>query len=257
MSNDLSAILQAVADGTLSPEEATARIEARPAPSADDATPAAPIEPVRRLVIRGGALRLIVVGDPEVAEAVADGPHRTERDGDALVISSNVTEGGYSTEPPRSAFMSWLSQVMDRVGATLTIRVNPELPLQVLMVGGSLDITGIRAAVSVGVEAGSARLAEGAGPVNLEVTSGSARVDWTFTGESAVRADMGSAFVLVRADSDVAVTAEATLGQGLVKAHDGIRTSKSDQSTSPVIVGAGAGTLHAVARMGSVQVTIA
>jgi hypothetical protein len=108
----------------------------------------------------------------------------------------------------------------------------------------------------VGVEAGSAKFWSGSGQLKLEVMSGSAKVDWAFSGESTVRADMGSATVLVRPESDVRVTAEASLGQALVKAHDGIRKAQQDSVTSPVVVGAGTGTLHASARMGSVQVTI-
>ena len=35
------------------------------------------------------------------------------------------------------------------------------------------------------------RLENCSGPLQLDVVSGSARVDWTFTGESRIRADMG------------------------------------------------------------------
>ena len=263
----LSQILHSVAEGTLSPEDATAAISALEPSALERSAPAphgaptdvaeSPAEPVRRLIVKAGALRLVVIGDPTVALAVADGQHRAERDGDALVLNSNLSEPGYSTEPPRSAFVSWLSQVMDHVRATLTVRVNPDLPLQILMVGGTLDLTGVKAGASIGVEAGSARISDGEGPLHLEVTSGSARVDWTFTGASTVRADMGSAAVLVREGSDVIVTTEASLGQALVKAHDGISKPQGDQPSPPVSVGAGSGTLHAATRMGSVQVTIA
>lgn len=252
MSTELSAILQEVAAGNLSPDEATARINAlTPAPS-QELVP----DPAQRLLIKGGGVRLIVLGDPSVKEAVADGPHRMSRDGDTLVISTDTTDGDYSTEAPRSAFLNWLNQVMERVGATVTVRVNPALPLQLLLVGGALELSGINAAASVGVEAGSAKLTSGTGPLKLEVMSGSAKVDWTFSGDSTVRADMGSASVLVRPESDVSITAEASLGQALVKAHDGIRKAPQDMPTTPVAVGAGTGTLHASTRMGSVQVTI-
>lgn len=253
--SSMTEILQAVADGAMTPEEASAAIEELRRQGAQviptDATP------VQRIIIKGGAARLVVIGDPNVREAVAEGPHKMVREGDALLVTTNMAEGEFSTEAPRSALMNWLSGVVDRVGATLTVRVNPYLPLQVLVVGGALDLTGVRAGAAIGVEAGAAKVEASSGPLTLDVISGSARVDWTFTGESRVNVDMGSANVTVRPDSDVTIVGEATLGQAVVKAHDGIRKAAGDMATEPVVVGAGTGSLRAVTRMGSVQVTLA
>jgi hypothetical protein len=254
----MESILQSVADGSLSPDEAkTLLADLRTPSSGDEAPTSADLVPVQRILVKAGAARLTVIGDPEVAEAVAQGPHRMERDGGTLLVTTNMAEGEFTTDAPRSGLLAWLTQIVDRAGASLEVRVNPDLPLQILIVGGALDVAGLRHGAAIGVEASSARIADGSGPLQLEVMSGSAKVDWTFTGDSKVQVDMGSASVLVRPDSDVAITAEASLGQAVVKAHTGIVKAMGDAVTAPVPVGAGAGRLHAACRMGSVQVTLA
>jgi hypothetical protein len=249
MSDDIRALLEQVAAGTISPEEASAQLRAVTPPDVV-------AEEVRRIVVKAGAVRLTVVGDESVAQAVADGPHTMRREGDALIIDTNTTQGDFSTEPPRSAFMSFIGQMVNRVGAAVEIRVNPDLPLQVLLVGGPLEVRDVRAGASIGVEAGSAQLT-GSGPLLFDVASGSGRVDWTFSGESRVRADMGSVNVTVRPDSDVVVTADTSLGQALVKSHSGNLKAPQDAATPPITVGAGTGRLTVSSRMGAAQVTIA
>lgn len=246
-------ILQAVADGTLDPDRASALIAA-----VRDNSASTDIDrsPVTDILIKAGGARLNVIADPAVAEAVAEGAHRMERQGGTLLITTNVGEGDFSTAPPRSALLSWLTQVVDRVGQVLTVRVNPDLPIRILIMGGSLDLTGGAAGVSVGVEAGSARIEGGQGPLQVDVVSGSAKVDWTFTADSSVRADMASAQVRVRPDSDVRISAEAVLGQAVVRTDQGMHESVGETSTPEVVVGSGSAVLSATARMGSVQVTV-
>lgn len=249
--NNLQEILQAVADGTLDPETAGEQLSASRRPAEPEAA-----EPINQISIKAGAARLVVIGDRDVAEAVAEGPHRMERSPEGVLhINTNTAEGDYSTTAPRSALLQWLTTIADRAGQTLTVRVNPDLPIRVLIVGGSLDLTGVAAGASIGVEAGAARVSAGAGPLQLDVVSGSAKVDWLFSGDSSIRSDMGSAQVTARAGSDVRVTAEATLGQATIRTEQGTLKASDDSPTPEVVVGDGAGTLHATARMGSVQVT--
>ncbi len=246
-------VLEEVAAGRLNPEEASTRIRELSAPG-EEVAPMA--EEVRRVVIKAGAVRLIIVGDDSVAQAVATGPHTMRREGDALLIDTNTTEGEFTAEPPRSAFMTWLGQMVNRVGAAVEVRVNSDLPLQVLLVGGLLEMRDVRGGASVGVEAGSAQLS-GAGPLLFDVASGSGKVDWVFTGQSRVRADMGSVSVTVWPGSDTVVTAEASLGQAVVKTHTGNQKASGDTGTAPVTVGEGNGRLTVSARMGAASVTLA
>ncbi len=252
MSDELRAVLEDVATGKITADEASTKIQELQRPAGEVMVNDTP---VARIVIKAGAVRLRVTGDPAMAEAVAEGPHSVTRDGDALVITTD-NGGDYTVDPPRSAFMNWVGQMVNRVGATLDVRVNPDLPVQILLVGGPLDVNGIRAGASVGVEAGSATLS-GSGPLLLDVSSGSGKVDWTFTGQSRVRADMGSVSVTVRPDSDVVVTADTSIGQAVVKSHMGNLKAPQDGSTPGVTVGHGNGSLTVSSRMGSAQVTVA
>lgn len=254
MSEELRALLEDVATGKLTPDEASRRLSELSEPTGAHMVETE--QPVTRIQVKAGAVRLTIMGDPNVAEAVADGPHTMRREGEALLIDTNTTQGDYTVEPPRSAFMTWVGQMVNRVGATVQVRVNPDLPIQVLLVGGSLELAGVRAGASVGVEAGSAQLS-GYGPLLFDVASGSGRVDWVFTGESKVRADMGSVAVTVRPESDTMVTADTSLGQAIVKSHTGNLKAPQDGATPAVAVGDGQGHLTVSSRMGSAQVVIA
>lgn len=260
MTDDLRDLLDKVARGEVSPEEAQARLSQNPptpqaSPQAPPPPPQPPQEPVARISVRASAVRLIVVGDPTVDTAVADGPHRVEHAGDRLTIHSDLSSGQYQSETPRSAFAALLSSV-NKAGSTLRVRVNPDLPLEVLEIAGSLELSGVRGPASVGVEAGSARVHDGSGELKLSVASGSADVEWRFSGHSSVTTDLGSSRVLVLPGSDVAISAEATMGVATIRLADGTVVKASPQGTPPVLVGPGAGRLAVTSRLGSLVVTV-
>lgn len=255
MTDTVREVLDAVAAGTLSPAEASALLAARQ--GVPDS--AASTSDVRRLMIKGQAVKLSVLGDPSVADAVVDGPHEVRREGDALVITTRVVHEQDNSDPPKSAFMNWVNQMVDRVGTplpALTVRVNPSLPLEVLVAGGTLDLGGTKAATSIGVEAGSATINDGIGPLQLDVSTGSAKVGWTFTGESRIRVEMGSVVVAVRPESDVQVCCEASLGQATITTATQSIKAPSDGLSRAINVGAGSGALTVRARMGSAQITL-
>lgn len=256
MTDDLRDLLNKVANGEVSPEEAQERLRQAPSPAAAAPTPPPSQDPVARISVRANAVRLIVVGDPLVDTAVADGPHRVEHVGDKLTIHSDLSSGQYESETPRSVFATWLSSV-NRAGSTLRVRVNPDLPLEVLEIAGSLEVSGVRGPVSVGVEAGSAKLHDGSGELKLSVASGSADVEWRFSGSSSVTTDLGSSRVHVLPGSDVAITAEATMGMASIRMADGTTVKASPHGNPPVLVGPGTGRLNVTARLGSLVVSVA
>lgn len=253
MSDEMRDILNRVASGEISPEEAQKLLGPADA-TAGPSGPSTP-EPVRRLAIRSRAVRLVVRADPNVDTAIADGPHRVSHVGDTLTVHSDLSAGQYEAEAPRSTFATWLT-TMNRAGETLTVRVNPDLPLEVLTIAGSLELTGLRAAASIGVEAGSARLLDGSGPLTLSVASGSADVEWRFRGESSISTDLGSSRVTVLPDSDVAITAEATMGASTIRMANGMTIKASQEGNPPVVVGAGTGRLKVTSRLGSAVVSV-
>ncbi|MCU0263364.1 MAG: hypothetical protein MUF09_06760 [Candidatus Nanopelagicales bacterium] len=263
MTDDLRTLLNRVAAGELSPEEAEILMNAAKSaasgtdqPPSDQPAPDQPApEPVRRISVRGSAVRLVIVADPTVDTAIAEGPHRVSHVGDRLTVHSDLRVGEYEAEAPKSTFATWLSNV-NRAGSTLRVRVNPDLPLDVLNVAGSLELSGMRATTSVGVEAGSAKLHDGAGQLTLSVASGSADVEWLFQGECSVSTDLGSARLTLLPGSDVTVKAEASLGLATIRLADGTTIKATPEGHPPVIAGAGTGTLGATTRLGSLVVSV-
>lgn len=253
MTNNLRDILDKVASGELSPEEAQKRLAELTPPTA--APQPEPELPVRRVVIHSTGMRLQVNADPTVDTAIADGPHRVTQEGEQLVINSDLGAGGeYTSETPRSAFMNWISNV-NKAGSILRVRVNPKLPLEILNIAGPLELSGMAAPVSVGVEAGSAKLVGGAGPLNLSVATGSAQVEWQFTGQSSVSAEIGSANVTLLPGSDVVVTVEASLGAAHIRTAEGVQKA-SGSSPQVATAGNGTGSLKVSAKLGSADVRV-
>lgn len=248
MTTDMRTILNRVAAGEISPEDAQSLLNPQPT----SPVPAV----VRTVVIRANAVRLTVVADASVDTAVADGPHRVEHDGDRLIIHSDLSKGEYSAETPRSAFMLWVNSGL-RAGAPLRVRVNPSLPLEILNVAGSLELTGQHAPVSIGVEAGSAKITGGRGPLKLSVSTGSADVEWQFIGESSVSSEMGSVQVAVLPGSDVLVTAESSLGSAQIRTGESTLRARGTETTQAVTVGAGTGRLSVTSKLSSAAVRIA
>lgn len=254
MSEELRDLLKRVAAGEISPEEAESALKGSgTAPAPDESAPEQ--EPVRRITVRTSAVRLVVVADPNVDTAIAEGPHRVSHVGNRLTVHSDLRVGEYEAQVPRSTFATWLSNV-NRAGSTLRVRVNPDLPLEVLTVAGSLELSGMRSPVSVGVEAGSARLHDGVGPLTLSVASGSADVEWQFTGNCSVSTDLGSARLTALPGSDVSITAEATLGLATIRLADGTTIKATPEGHPPVIAGTGTGHLAASTRLGSLVVSV-
>ncbi len=103
MTSDLRSILNDVASGTISPEEAQILMSERAA--AAGGPPEEEPRVVKRIAVRGSAVRLTILADPTVATAVAEGPHRVEQIGDQLLITSDLSQGEYTAEAPRSASM--------------------------------------------------------------------------------------------------------------------------------------------------------
>ncbi|MDI1290453.1 MAG: hypothetical protein PSX37_10955 [bacterium] len=248
MTTDMRTLLNRVASGELSPEDAQALLAGSPAPLP------APVA-VTEVVIRASAVRLTVIADASVDTAVAEGPHRVEHDGARLIIHSDLSVGQYSADTPRSAFMNWINAGL-RAGAALRVRVNPNLPLEVLNVAGSLDLSGHQAALAVGVEAGSAKIARGRGPLKLSVSTGSADVEWQFVGESSVSSEMGSVQVAVLPGSDVLITADSSAGSVQIRGPQGNQKIPGAGSATAVTVGAGTGRLSVSAKLSSASVRI-
>jgi hypothetical protein len=236
-------ILNQVASGTITAEEGAARLDALEAEATvEEANPApAPSTGIRQVTVNSRFGNTEIVGDPSVATAVADGPHRARQEGDSMVIDQSVLSGETTFEFSRSRISIPGFNSRDK----LVVRMNPALALRMRVQAGNVAIRGVRGPITSDVQAGNCIVDGFAGPVNLMVSAGnleaSGRLDG---GSSAIRCQMGEVKVSLDKTSNVRISAHTTMGKVEI---EGVR----DQ-----VVGTGAGALDITCTMGDVKVSV-
>ncbi|HEU4948197.1 MAG TPA: hypothetical protein VFT31_13685 [Kribbella sp.] len=169
---------------------------------------------VQRVTVRAIGRRVRLIGEPAINGVAVDGPHVIKRDGDTLAISSEgdmgVSIDGFSMlRNPTD-----LKSHVNGLARELSIRVNPSLQVEVEVTGGSVNAERLPGLSRVRVTAGTAKVADVDGPIDLLVQAGSATLDAQITkGRSRVRVESGTANVNLRRGSDVRVHTEAQLGR--------------------------------------------
>jgi hypothetical protein len=282
MDEERRRILTQVARGELDPSEAADRLAAldeRYAKSGEPTQEASreerqstwsppPLAPagdeVRRIRIEGQMLGVTVVGDPDVREAVAQGPHSAHRDGDTLVIASEVGEG-FSFSPFGSGRRGRSMMIGGRsVAESVNIRVNPNLPLDVELRAGTLTVKGVHAPIRADVAAGSAKLRDVTAPIDIEVSAGSVNVSGRITsGTSRIRCDAGAVNLKLDPSSSLRIRAESGLGKvrlpgyAAASAHRGGSGSPWNllSGTQETVIGDGDGELDIEVNLGAVHVS--
>jgi len=238
-------ILNQVASGTITAEEGAARLEALESEPAGEAATPAPVAAastgIRQVTVNSRFGNTEIVGDPSVATAVADGPHRARQEGDSMVIDQSLLGGETTFEFNRSRVSIPGFNSRDR----LVVRMNPAVALRMRVQAGNVAIRGVKGPITSDVQAGNCTVDGFAGPVNLVVSAGnleaSGRLDG---GSSAIRCQMGEVKVNLDKTSNVRISAHTTLGKIEV---EGVR----DQ-----VIGTGAGTLDISCTMGDVKVSV-
>ncbi|MGW6201263.1 hypothetical protein ACWF0M_34310 [Kribbella sp. NPDC055110] len=169
---------------------------------------------VQRVTVRAIGRRVRLIGEPAVNGVAVDGPHVIKRDGDTLAISSEgdmgVSIDGFSMlRNPTD-----LKAHVNGLAKELSIRVNPNLQVEVEVTGGSVNAERLPGLTRVRVTAGTAKVADVDGPIDVLVQAGSASLDAQITkGRSRVRVESGTAQVTLRRGSDVHVHTESQLGR--------------------------------------------
>jgi len=169
---------------------------------------------VQRVTVRAIGRRVRLIGEPAVNGVAVDGPHVIKRDGDTLAISSEgdmgVSIDGFSMlRNPTD-----LKAHVNGLARELSIRVNPNLQVEVEVTGGSVNAERLPGLTRVRVTAGTAKVTDVDGPIDVLVQAGSASLDAQITkGRSRVRVESGTAQVALRRGSDVHVHSEAQLGR--------------------------------------------
>lgn len=235
-------ILNQVAAGDLSPEEAEARLAELEGPEPASTATLEPAVTVRVIRIAGAAE---IVGDPSVKEAIAEGPHAVRREGGRLVIESRPEKGeGYVFGP---------FQFSTDAHRRLRIRMNPELALDAEIQAGSLRVRGLKGTITADVSAGSAHIDGFEKPIQVSVQAGSVSASGRLAeGQSRISCEAGSVRVALDPSSSVKIRARTTLGRVTIPGQ----TSRNvlGGETLEGAVGSGAGALDIESAMGSVTV---
>ena len=243
-------ILQKVATGAISAEEAAAELEAmeggaEPAASAPLAAP--PSGGIARVKIMAALGSVTVIGDESVLEAVADGPHTARRENGVMVIESD-----------QDAIGTGFIFTGGRFGFTrqVTIRMNPRLPLEADLDAGSLRVQGVRGPIKANIQAGSTRIEGFTEPIDLDIQAGSVRLSGRLTeGRSRISCQAGKVSVQLDRQSSVKIAARTSMGKITLPGTPSV-TGWGD-GTASAQVGGGAGSLEINSEMGAVTVEVA
>lgn len=169
---------------------------------------------VRRVTIRAIGRRVRLIGEPAVTGVAVDGPHVIKRDGDTLAINSEGDMGVSIDGLSMLRNPTDLKSHVNGFAKELSIRVNPMLQVEIEVTGGSVTAERLPGLSRVRVTAGTAKVTDVDGPIDLLVQAGTATLDAQITkGHSRVRVESGSASVTLRRGSDVRVHTESQLGR--------------------------------------------
>lgn len=264
---DRRQILEQVAAGTLSPEEADRLLrEGEPEATGPEA---ASEHPVRRVKVSVGVGGIDVIGDPTVAAAEVEGPHRAEVEGDALVVHGEWEPGedGFTFRVGRHAqrrrARAYAVHIGDRLAAgqrppRLEIRMNPSLALDCELDAGPLTISGLDGPIRARVAAGPVTIDGFSDSLDVHVNAGAVRATGKLVrGESRIEADAGGVRVELDPSSSVHVVAKAALGKVVVPGSDGRTGKRFAGDRREATIGAGDAELRVETAMGTVHVSVA
>jgi hypothetical protein len=254
-------ILLKVKDGSLSPEEAAARLERLEGAESDARGDHArggseQATPVRRIKVLGDFRTARIVGDPDVAAAVAEGPHSARHEGETLVIDArhDELEGDHEFRFTRHQDRPRIVIGLGTRPQPVSIRMNPDLPLEVDIDAGSASINGVRAAIKAQIDAGSIKIEGAESAFDLSVDAGSVSVGARLTeGESKISCDAGSVKVMLRKGSSVRVRATADIGK-VTLGRAGFGGMRIGSQAHEAVFGEGAGSLTISGSIGRVLV---
>lgn len=235
-------ILERVAAGEISPEEALALLGQAPAPTTNRAGSG-----IRRVVVEADLGALAIVTDDTVEDAVAVGAHELRRvDGEVRVTGprdrSIISDGRLL--PPRGRRHA------------LRVRMRPDLPLAVKLGAGTVHIEGLKASADVEVDLGTVTLERVEQPFGIRVGSGSVSVSGLVSdGDSTINCDLGAITVRLESQSNVRLTAATDAGRITLPGTRN-RPSIVFGTTAEAVVGKGEANLDIRTHAGSISVKV-
>ena len=202
-----------------------------------------------------------MITDPSVARLHVSGDHTVQQDGDTLVISTSGplddeqqsgsgASGRFSfSDLPRT--FAWARAWRDH---QLTVRVNPDLALDLDVIGADLKITGPVRALKAHVVASSVRAERLHGPIELEAFSSSVKLKGAPTETSHIQAESSSLRLSLTREADVRINARNRMGKLTLLDQPSGQLAFEGESAE-VVVGGGTHRLDLDAVMSSVSVS--
>ena len=228
-----------VAAGTITPEEAAARLDAIKDTEPEAETTIRKVRVIRRFGV------LEIVGDPTVRDAIADGPHRARIEGDVMVFE------GPSTGEESGGFFFGIGSNL--ANSRLRLRMNPSLGLDLQMQAGSCRVRKVEGPIRADIQAGSASIDGFTQAIDFSVQAGSltavGRLDG---GDSRIRCDAGSVALTLERGSSARLKARATMGKIELPGNLAVTGVAGVQE---VTVGDGVATVLIETNLGSVKVS--
>ncbi|MDR0959880.1 MAG: hypothetical protein LBM23_05945 [Propionibacteriaceae bacterium] len=177
--------------------------------------PRTKINGIDKIVIKATARKVRIVADRNVKVAAAEDVHRTRRSGSILEIIGDKEFSGISGVVNLAKSLKNVDDVKALgVGQELSVRVNPDLLVDVEVVGGSIGITDVPHLGKIRLTAGVSTITGVRDIGDLVLQAGQASVSGLFTsGWSRLRCESGQMTVGINPESDVTVRAYAQLGR--------------------------------------------
>jgi hypothetical protein len=256
MTSDRREILEQVARGELTPDEADTLLRSSDVPRGERPEPE-PSSPVARIKVTAGFGAIAVEGDPSIAEAEVEGPHSATVEGDTLVIRGDldpISHGGFSIH--LGARRVRHMRVGGHQASSLRVRMNPALALEARIDAGPLSISSVQGPIRARCAAGPITIEDFTGPLDVAVNAGAVRAIGKLTqGDSRIRSDAGAVRVELDPDSSVHVVADAALGKVVLPGSEEPERRRFG-SRHEATVGAGDATLRVETAMGSIHVSV-
>jgi hypothetical protein len=280
MANETEDILRRVAAGELTPEQALPLLDAAKAPAQPAGQPASPAwgtppgpgyprptggEPISasdrpRLVRVAASYRSIeLVADPSVDGAFVTGDHTVRRDGEALVVEASSLPFFGDDEEPAGARFSFsnlpktLAKARNWQHEHLTVRFNPELPLELDVAGASVRMVGGESGARVRLLASALKVDRVRGPLDVDAVSSSVKGTLGPSGSSRISAESSSVKVQLLAGTGVRIHARNRMGK--VMLPSGVtKGDMVDPGIREAVVGDGSGELVVESVMSSVVI---
>jgi hypothetical protein len=203
--------------------------------------------------------QVTVVADPMVTQVHVTGNHTVRQEGEVLIVEGSWnpfgTQGDGDEGGLRFAFAALprgLNWGPSGPGSNLTVRINPDVRLEVDATGASLRISGPEAGARLRLLASSLKVDRLRGPLDLDARTSSVKGSLGPSGQSRIGAEQSSVKVTLLRGTSLRLTATNRMGKVILPG----RASKDGGFGETIhdLVGAGEGALVVDASMSSIMI---